>query len=232
MSSLHVHISRLRKTLGRETIVHHSYGYALTIGADQVDAIMFSKLADQGRQLVERRDVRAGREHLHEALGMWRGHAYEEFDDCCWARPEIVRLDAERLSALIARIDTNLEIGDTDIVGELESLILQHPRHEALCARLMLTLYRTGGQADALTVYREHAHRLVAPPDVIVWRSGAAGPAAHGGGADAQRSQSSMPSPTDGPGVDRCVPGDAGRRWSCALVAQPSTVVAISASSG
>lgn len=92
---------------------------------------------------------------------MWRGHAYAEFDDCCWARPENTRLDAERLGALVARIDADLVIGDTDVVGELEALLLEHPRHDGLCAHLMLALYRAGRQADALTMYRRHARRLV-----------------------------------------------------------------------
>lgn len=118
-SSLQVHISRLRKTLGSRTIVRFSHGYALTMGSVQVDAAVFSSLAEQGRSLIERSEARRDREGLRQALALWR------------------------------------------IVGELGALVLEHPRHEGLCARLMLALYRSGRHADALAVYREHADGIV-----------------------------------------------------------------------
>lgn len=78
-----------------------------------------------------------------------------------WARREIVRLEAEHLGALVARLDADLAIGDTDVIGELQALVLEHPQHDGLCARLMLALYRDGRQSEALTVYRLHTDRLV-----------------------------------------------------------------------
>lgn len=160
ISSLHAHISHLRKSLGHVTIIRRPCGYVLNIEPDQFDADLFSERVRRGRTLIERSELREGRQQLSEALSLWRGHAYEEFDDCWWAQPDIVRLDAERLGAIVARIDVDLELGDTDVIGELEALVLEHPRHEGLCARLMVALYRIGRQADALAACRHHAHRL------------------------------------------------------------------------
>lgn len=106
LSSLHAHISHLRKSLGHVTIVRRPCGYALNIEPEQFDADLFSQRVRRGRSLIERHELREGRQQLLEALSLWRGHAYEEFDDCCWARPEIVRLDTERLGAVVARIAT------------------------------------------------------------------------------------------------------------------------------
>lgn len=161
IGSLHSHISRLRKTLGHGAIIRYCHGYALCIQPRQFDAELFSQLAHRGRSLVEAGRLREGRQRIREALAVWRGRPFEEFEDCSWARREIVRLDAEHLGALVSRLDADLEIGDTDVVGELQALVLEHPKHEGLCAQLMLALYRDGRQSEALTVYRLHANRLV-----------------------------------------------------------------------
>lgn len=160
MGSLHSHISHLRKTLGHDSITRHRHGYALCIDPRQFDAEPFSQLAHRGRSHVEAGRLREGRQRLSEALSVWRGRPFEEFEEFPWARREIVRLDADHLGALVARLDANLEIGDTDVIGELQTLVLDHPQHEGLCARLMLALYRDGRQSEALTVYRQHANRL------------------------------------------------------------------------
>lgn len=161
LGSLHAHVSHLRKSLGHGSIVRHPHGYALSIRPDQLDADVFSRLVRQGRASIEQGQVRRGRQQLSEALALWRGRAYEEFEEAPWARREIVRLEAGRLGALATRIDADLDVGDADVVGELEALAIEHPLHEGFCARLMLALYRAGRQADALTVYRLHADRLV-----------------------------------------------------------------------
>lgn len=161
VGSLHVHLSHLRRTLGSDSIVRHVHGYALAIRHDQLDADEFDHLAALGHAALRRNQFRRGRQHLAAALALWRGHAYEEFDGAPWARGEIARLDAERLGALVSRIDADLAIGERDVVGELESLVVEHPLHESFCARLMVALYRAGRQADALAQYRAHADHLV-----------------------------------------------------------------------
>lgn len=161
LSSLHAHMSHLRRILGSDAIVRHSHGYALMLRPQQLDAEVFSQLAAEGRRLLERGESRRGRQQLREALSLWRGTAYEEFTHVPAVRSETTRLDAERLGAVTARIDADLHIGDVDLVGELAALILEHPLHDGLCAHLMLALYRDGRQSEALNMFRQHARRLI-----------------------------------------------------------------------
>ena len=92
---------------------------------------------------------------LRDALGLWRGPpladlAYESF-----AQAEIARLEESRLAALADRIDAELALGEhARLVGELEALVREHPLRERLVGQLMLALYRSGRQADALETYR------------------------------------------------------------------------------
>jgi YVTN family beta-propeller protein len=86
-----------------------------------------------------------------------RGLAYEPF-----AQPEIARLEESRLAALEERIDADLAAGEhARLVGELEGLVREHPLRERLRAQLMLALYRSGRQADALQAYRDARRGLV-----------------------------------------------------------------------
>src|SRR5262249_12005825 len=91
---------------------------------------------------------------LREALELWRGPAFEEFAEP-FARLEGRRLEGLRLAATEDRIDADLALGrHHELVGELEALIGENPHRERLRAQLMLSLYRSGRQADALEAYR------------------------------------------------------------------------------
>jgi DNA-binding SARP family transcriptional activator len=169
--TVQVHISRLRKALAREAgngsaddgvIVTRDYGYALELDPEHLDARRFERLVAEGRS-----ELAAGRSHraaslLEEALSLWRGApladlAYEPF-----AQREISRLDDLRLAALEQLIDAKLAVGaHAEVLGQLESLIGEYPYRERLRAQLMLALYRSDRQADALQAYQSARKTLI-----------------------------------------------------------------------
>ena len=82
---------------------------------------------------------------------MWRGPAFDEFADLDWARGEAVRLEELRLVAMEDLVDARLALGESGpVVGELERLVVDHPLRERFWRQLMLALYRSGRQAEAL----------------------------------------------------------------------------------
>ena len=98
---------------------------------------------------------------LREALALWRGPPLAEFAWVPFAPPEIARLEELRLGALEARVEADLAAGrHAELVGELQRLTAEHPWRERLHAQLMLALYRSGRQADALEAYR-HAREVL-----------------------------------------------------------------------
>jgi DNA-binding SARP family transcriptional activator len=158
-TSLQNFISQLRKTLGADVLVTKPPGYALAIRPEQVDLTRFRQLVAKARAVTDaakRADV------MSEALDLWRGGPLADFEFEPFAQPEIARLKEERLAAVEERIDADLEAGrHAEIVGEVESLVERHPTRERLRAHLMLALYRSGRQAEALDVYQDARRVLV-----------------------------------------------------------------------
>jgi DNA-binding SARP family transcriptional activator len=156
--SIQVYVSQLRKNLGADAIESRAGGYRLSVAAD-VDR--FDRLAGKGRDLLQRGEPRRAAEVLREALSLWRGPpladvAYESF-----AQGEIARLEELRLSTLEERIDADLADGrQAELVPELQGLVQDNPLRERLRAQLMLALYRTGRQAEALETYRNARQML------------------------------------------------------------------------
>jgi YVTN family beta-propeller protein len=160
--TVQVYVSNLRKALGDGVLVTRGGGYVLQTAAGQVDADRFDALAAEGRRTLESGDARAAGALLREALALWRGPALAEFAYEEFAQTEIVRLEEARLEALEDRIDADLGAGgQTGLVGELESLVAEHPLRERLHGQLMLALYRSGRQADALEHYRKARESMV-----------------------------------------------------------------------
>ena len=92
---------------------------------------------------------------VSNALALWRGVPLVEFREQPFARTEISRLRELQLSALSARIQADLTVGrHAELIAELEGLTGQFPLHEGFRAQLMLSLYRSGRQAEALEAYR------------------------------------------------------------------------------
>jgi class 3 adenylate cyclase/DNA-binding winged helix-turn-helix (wHTH) protein len=151
--AVEVHVSRLRKELGAALVTRDASGYALVLEPEQLDLTRFARRASEARALSERDPERAA-EILREALALWRGPALAEFAFEPFAQGEIGRLEELRSEALELRIDCELQLGRTDLVSELQSLVAAEPLRERLREQLMLALYLQGRQADALAEYR------------------------------------------------------------------------------
>jgi class 3 adenylate cyclase/predicted ATPase len=155
------YVSGLRKRLGEDTIVTRAAGYELRVEPDRVDAARFEQLAAEGRASLGNDPDRAS-ERLRQALSLWRGSALDGLEFESSARNEVARLDEQRLAVLEHRIEADLALGrHTELVAELRELAAKHPYRERLRGHLMLALYRSGRQAEALAVYRD-ASRLLA----------------------------------------------------------------------
>ncbi|HKO27541.1 MAG TPA: BTAD domain-containing putative transcriptional regulator [Solirubrobacteraceae bacterium] len=130
-------------------------GYLLSVDPGELDAERFADNLHDGRRALELGDPRRASEVLTEALALWRGPPMAEviFED--FAQAEVRRLEELRLVALESRIDADLELGrHVVMVAELEGLLARQPMRERLTRQLMLALYRSGRQADALEIYQ------------------------------------------------------------------------------
>jgi YVTN family beta-propeller protein len=162
--SLDAYLSRLRRAFreaGAEDVIEtRSPGYV--VRADETDAACFEALAREGHEAMVAGEPERASCVLREALALWRGRAYLEVADEAWARPEAERLEELRLTATEDLIDAELALGrHAGCVAELELLVARHPMRERLVGQLMLALYRSGRQADALTAYRDARRALV-----------------------------------------------------------------------
>src|SRR5690349_15778945 len=136
--ALHVYIHGLRKVLGRERIELRGTGYVLHVGAEELDLFRFDRLVAEGR--------------YDAALELWRG---EPLADVTLAAPERARLAELRLRVLERDADARLAAGEHDeLVPELEALVAAEPLRETFRRQLMLALYRSDRQSDALDLFR------------------------------------------------------------------------------
>ena len=149
-TALQVHVSQLRKAVGRDSIVTQAPGYFARVEPGCLDLERFEQLVADSRGL----DADGSSEMLQEALGLWRGPPLADVDDSV-ARPERAQLEEQRASAVEQRIDADLELGrHAELLPELEALVREEPLRERRRAQLMLALYQSGRQAEALEVYR------------------------------------------------------------------------------
>jgi DNA-binding SARP family transcriptional activator/basic membrane lipoprotein Med (substrate-binding protein (PBP1-ABC) superfamily) len=156
-----VYVSNLRKALEQEVLVTQGNGYLLRAATAEVDADRFEAFRDEGRRLFAAGEVTQAADTLGEALSLWRGPALQDLADEGFAQPEIARLEELRLATLEDRFDAQLAAGrDSELVADLEQLVEANPLRERLRAQLMLALYRSGRQADALEAY-QRGRRLV-----------------------------------------------------------------------
>jgi DNA-binding SARP family transcriptional activator/streptogramin lyase len=157
-TGLNVLVARVRRALGggASVLQRDAAGYRLAAEADAVDGRRFERLHEEGRRALADGNAKEARRLLREALALWRGPALGEFALEEFAASETRRLEAVRLVALEDRIDADLASGqDAGLVGELEALVATHPLRERLQGQLMLALYRSGRQAEALERYRQ-----------------------------------------------------------------------------
>jgi DNA-binding SARP family transcriptional activator len=160
LKALQVHISQLRKALGDALIHTRSPGYVLDLGAHDLDLARFRRLRDEATSAAAS-DPRLARDLLAEALDLWRGPALANFVYEPFAQADIGQLDEMRIATLEDRVEADLAVGrHSALIGELESAIAAHPHRERLRGQLMLALYRSGRQAEALDAYQHARHAL------------------------------------------------------------------------
>src|SRR5215218_7153273 len=162
LNSVHVYVSQLRKALGNSRLTTRGHGYLLALEPEQLDLGRFERLLAEGRQLLAEGEPERAAEALRAALALWRGPALSDFESEPFARGEIARLEELHLDALEERIEADLALGrHAELVSELEGLVREHPLRERLRAQLMLALYRSGRQAEALAAYQDARRTLV-----------------------------------------------------------------------
>ena len=149
--SIQVYVSRLRKELGADRLTTRAPGYVLHVDPSELDLARFERLREEAR----RAEPTAAARKLREALALWRGGALADLAYEPFAQIEIARLEELRLVALEQRIDADLATGrHAELIGDLEALIAEHPVRERLRGQLMLALYRSARQAEALHAYQ------------------------------------------------------------------------------
>ena len=129
-------------------------GYVLRVEPGCYDAARFEELVVDAQHGAQGGDPDAALGALDEALALWRGPAFAEFASDEFARAEATRLEELRFVAIEERVEAKLALGRHDeVTGELDALVTEFPYRERLWGQLMLALYRSGRQADALRAY-------------------------------------------------------------------------------
>jgi SARP family transcriptional regulator, regulator of embCAB operon len=160
-NALQANVARLRRFLdsvepgvGSSAVRTSSHGYVLVLPADCVDVKVFEAQADHATELLFSAPLRAIAE-LEAALGMWRGTALLDAGGGLRCRVEATRLEERRLDVHKKLIEARMTVGaDRGVVSELKQLGAEHPGDERLSELLMLALYRSGRQGEALAVFQ------------------------------------------------------------------------------
>ena len=160
-ATLRSHISRLRSVLGASRLLSRSPGYMLVLHQQELDAARCELLLAEGRDALAHGRATGAAECFRSALALWRGPALADAEYEPFAQGEIARLEELRLAVLEERIEADLALArHGDLVGELEALVAEHPLRERLRVQLMLALYRSGRQVEALESFQQ-ARRLL-----------------------------------------------------------------------
>jgi DNA-binding SARP family transcriptional activator/tetratricopeptide (TPR) repeat protein len=159
VSTLQSHVSFLRSVLGsKAAIVARPPGYLLDLGDGGTDVWLAERLLREGRQAA---DPVQGVRDLRAALALWRGRPLADVAGSAWLEEQAERLDLLRLQVRRALSQARLAAGEHEqLVPDLEQMAADCPLDEQVHAELMLALYRSGRQADALAVYRRLRHVL------------------------------------------------------------------------
>lgn len=154
---LDTYISRLRRVLPADgtALVTQAPGYRLELPPGVLDLEQFETQVATARKALADGDVQVAADAFDQALALFRGEPLEDLAQAPFADMEIRRLEELRLGVLEQRLDANLALGrDADVIGEVETLVAaRYPLREGLWSRLMLALYRSGRQGDALHAF-------------------------------------------------------------------------------
>ena len=159
-NALHHHVARLRAALGEEAILGSPDGYALK-GA-RVDSVQFEELLAETRSALREGDVSGAADTAASALALWRGPALQGLPATVWFSAEARRLETLHVDALEEDFEVRLALGEhRELTPALRAALAESPFRERLWGQLMLALYRSGRQADALETFQE-ARRVLA----------------------------------------------------------------------
>lgn len=160
-AALQTHVSALRRVIGAEWIVTEGYGYRLSLEDNGLDVWGFVEAAEQAREAAEVGDWEGSLASCSAGLGMWRGRPYMELVDDEFARAQIVRLEELYLEVWEMWAESALRLGrPSEVLPELERLVVEHPLRERLWEHLMTARYRLGRHAEALRAYEEYSEVL------------------------------------------------------------------------
>jgi YVTN family beta-propeller protein len=164
--TVETYVSRLRQVLSAAgpaaPLLTRPTGYILDVSPDHVDLWQFRDLAVKGGAALDRGDATSAVRLVTSALALWRGAALADIRQAAFAPAAAERLDGERLTALEKLVEARLRLGQhRELVPELEALVADCPYREGFHAQLMLALYRSGRQAEALDAFRRARLHLV-----------------------------------------------------------------------
>ncbi|MFI9721787.1 BTAD domain-containing putative transcriptional regulator [Streptomyces sp. NPDC052396] len=163
VATLQTYICHLRRVLDSATgckspslLSYRAPGYVLRLTPEQVDAHRFEALVRSGCRLLDQDDVSGAREVLTEALALWQGCPYQEFEELPALADECARLEQIRLTAVESLARARLTLGEAAAVAaELAPEARRYPMREHLIGHLMTALSEIGCQAEALRVYEQ-----------------------------------------------------------------------------
>jgi predicted ATPase/DNA-binding SARP family transcriptional activator len=148
-------VSKLRKSGFAAVLATRAGGYTLRVEPDEVDAKRFESLLDRARETLAAGEPHAAEELLDQADALWRGPPFADVATQRFAQLEIARLEELRLEVTECAVEVGLALGrHRELAAKLENLVARHPFRETLRLQLMLSLYRSGRQAEALAAYR------------------------------------------------------------------------------
>ncbi|WP_461171987.1 winged helix-turn-helix domain-containing protein [Arthrobacter sp. Z1-9] len=165
---LQVYVANLRQVLeparpkgvASQRLVGRAGGYLLSVAEHELDLIRFREHVHSGEQAVEAGDLAEGAECLRQAVQLFTDPIFPDLADVPLLRAELDKLEETRLNTHQDMIEVELALGrHTELVGEVQSLLAEHPYREGLWAQLVLALYRSGRQVEALAACRK-AHRV------------------------------------------------------------------------
>lgn len=164
-NSIQIYVSKLRRLLGdggsAKAIVTEPPGYRLSIPPGELDADRFERLISEGSEALGSGEAERAETTFAHALTLWHGTPFADFAAEPFAQAEIARLEQLRLRALEERIEAQSSLGrHAAVLAELPMLVDQYPLEERIRARLMVALYRSGRQADALAAYQDYRRLL------------------------------------------------------------------------
>src|SRR4051794_12885418 len=172
--NIQVQISRLRRALegdqrpegpngtASSVVQTRPHSYLIRVESEQLDLQRFERLVEQGSEGLAAGAPLGAEAKLLEALELWRGPPLADFSFDSFAQAPIAQIEELHLAATELLIAAQLELGrHADVIGRLRTLVAEHPYRERLLEQLMLSLYRSGRQADALAAYQDARRSLV-----------------------------------------------------------------------